>query len=151
MNKLFVESLGVCYFGQHVKKTGYVLLRFVDHILVEPFIPVSNREMEARGLSLLLNYLRNSPDSFKEVCMFDEAIKKLMLKFKKNHLLISIGLSKILDSNLRDIYEEVEIIPLHAERGWQFGRRSEEIRKYRLPMANSKFMTHLSAALEMAS
>jgi hypothetical protein len=95
--------------------------------------------------------MRHSPDSYKEVCMVDKATKKLMLKLKKNHLLISIGLSKILDSNLSDIYEEVEIIPLHAEHGWQFGRRSEEIRKYRLPIANSTFVTYLSEALEMAS
>jgi len=153
MKKPLIECLGLCYIGQHVKKTGYILLRFVNNVLIEPFISISNEEMETHGLSDVLDHLHKTPDSdsYKKISMFDEGTKKLMYKLKRNHLLVSISLLRSLEQDLSDDHQEMEMIPLHAEHGWQFGRRVEEIRKFRLPATNQIFIDHLFEALEMAS
>jgi hypothetical protein len=153
MKKPLIECLGLCYIGHHVKKTGYILLRLVNNALIEPFISISGEEMETHGLPVVIDHLRKTPDSgsYKEVSMFDEGTKKLMYKLKRNHLLVSISLLRSLEQDLSDDHEEIEMIPLHSEHGWQFSRRAEEIRKFRLPMTNQAFMNDLSEALEMAS
>lgn len=148
------ECLGVCDIGQHVKKTGYVLLKFARDkakgwfTQVEPpFISISNEEMEARGLSIVLENLRDTSntDSHKQLSYFDEATKKIMTKLKRNHVLVHLSL-------LLSDYEEMQMIPLHAAHGLgRFDRRSEEIRNFKLPMTNQAFMTHLAEAFEIAS
>jgi hypothetical protein len=148
------ECLGVCDVGQHIKKTGYVLLKFAYDkakgwfTQVEPpFIPISNEEMEARGLSIVLEHLRNASrsDSSKPLSYFDDTTKKTMSKLKQNHVLVNLEL-------LLNDFEEIKMIPLHAVHGLgKFDRRAEEVRRFRLPMTNQTFMTHLAEAFEIAS
>jgi hypothetical protein len=154
MTTLETKCLGVCYIGQHIKKTGYVLLRFAIekakgwHVQVEPpFIPISNEEMKTRGLSLMLAHLHNIPDSnsCKQLSYFDEVTKKVMSKLKRNHVLVSVEL-------LLNDYEELKMIPLHAGHGLgRFDTRAEEVRIFPLPMTNETFIAHLTEALEIAS
>ena len=143
MSALATECLGVCEIGRHIKKTGYVLLRSVRDkakgwfVQIEPpFIPISNEEMEVRGLSILLEQLRNAPDldSCKQLSYFDEATKKTMSKLKRNHVLVKLELL------LKD-YEEIKMIPLHAAHGLaRFDMRAEEVRIF--PAANDESNIH---------
>ena len=140
------EVLGTCHVGQHIKKTGYLLFRYVSNHLIEPLISVSNEEMEADGLSLVLGHLRNklNLDSCKKMDFDDEATKKTMFKIKRNHVLISILL-------LLSDREELKITPLHFNRGWSLSGRSEEVRMFSLPMTNRGFTARLAEAFEIAS
>lgn len=153
MNSLLTDCLGICDIGQNIKKTGYVLLRYVSNVMIEPFISISNEEMQANGISIVLDNLRKTPvpNSYKKVSMFDAGTKKLMYKLKKSHLLVSLSLLKKLNPESQNIHEELKMTPLHAKHGWQFGTRKEEIHRLPLPILNHLFMRHLAEAFEIAS
>jgi hypothetical protein len=142
--------LGVCEIGQHIKKTGYVLLRYAYertrgwHVQIEPlFTSISNEEMAQHGLSAVLDLLRNTPDSdsCKAVSYFDETTKKQISRLKRNHVFVNLEL-------LRSDREEMKMIPLHGGRS---ERRAEEVRVFPLPTTNEEFMKPLAEALEVAS
>ena len=140
------KSLGLCHIGQHVKKTGYLLLRFAGIHLVEPLVPISNKEMESDGLSFVLENLRTTHklDASKKSSFFGEAGHKALLKLKRDYLFVSVALS------LSD-QEELKIVPLHAGRGWSFVGRKEETQDFPLPITNQMFTAHLTEAFEIAS
>lgn len=142
MKKTF---LGLCDLGQHVNKTGYVLLQYASGVLVEPIIPISNQEMDSSGISMVLDYIRHppGPDS-KQMNYFDEATKKKQLKIKRDFTLITLSLE--LGEG-----EELKVAPLHAGHGWSFDCRADEIRIFPLPMTNEKFLEVLRDAFEVAS
>jgi hypothetical protein len=146
MNKPRPDVLGNCHVGQHIKKTGYLLFRILSNHFVEPFISISNEEMEARGLLIMMDHLRNEPnsDSYRRMNFDNAATKKTMLKIKRNHVFVSILL-------LLSDREELEILPLHFNRGWSLSGRSQEVRMFSLPMTNQEFTARLAEAFEIAS
>jgi hypothetical protein len=145
MSELRPEVLGSCDIGQHIKKTGYLLFRYVSNRLIEPLISISNQEMETEGLSLVLGHLRQklNLESCKKMDFDDEATKKAMFKIKNNHVLVSIQL-------LLSDREELNIMPLHFRRGWALEGHSEAW-NYLLPMTNQEFISRLAEAFEIAS
>ncbi len=139
------KFLGLCDLGQHVNKTGYVLLQYACNILVEPIIPISNKEMDSNGIFMVLGYIRNPPgQEAKQMNYFDEGTKKKQLKIKRDFTLITLSL-------LQGETEELEVIPLHAGRGWSFDRHADEIRLFPLPITNEKFLEVLRDAFEVAT
>lgn len=146
-----MKAVGLCYIGQDVKKSGYVLLQFASDggaypsfSMVGPVVSILNEVMENDGLPTVLRYLCNSPGpESKTLCFHEEATKKEMSKIKRNHVLVSVEL-------LKGDAEEMKMIPLHAGRGWQFDVRAEEVRMFPLPKSNDEFMRHLNEALELA-
>jgi hypothetical protein len=142
-------TTGICYLGQHVKTGDYILLQFgrdkLLHILVAPIIPVPLDKMEADGISLILSYLR-SPIEVKrgELTPSQKIPKEELLKTKRKHLLIEIGLEK-------DDSEMIQFVPLHGGHGFRFDVNKDEMKLFPLPMANAKFMEYLKTAFEIAS
>lgn len=142
MNKKF---LGLCNLGQHVRKTGYVLLQYASGVLVEPIIPISNQEMDSKGISMVLDYIRRPPGpEARHMNYFDEADKKKQLKIKRDFALITLSL-------LQGDTEELKVVPMHFGRGWSFDCRADEVRVFPLPITNEKFLEVLRDAFEVAS
>jgi hypothetical protein len=145
MNKTYEQ----CYLGHHVSKGGYVLLPFVSSRMVEPFSSISEAEMGVGGLSIVLEHLRNPPRDAKTVSMFDEETKKRLLKIKKDHVLISLCLWRTVIFG--SVMEKLDIVPLHATRGWGFENHKDEQRMDSLPITNDQFLEHLRIAFDIAS
>ena len=141
---------GLCYLGRNVSKSGYVYLRFVPRSgggakLVRPVVLISEEEMKRGGLSRVLNLLRSGAGPECEpVSFLNHAHKAEMLKLKREHELI---LLRVLQGDT----SEMKIIPLHARRGWQFDRFTNEVRVYPLPKSNEDFVRILTEAFEIAS
>ena len=146
------KVIGTCELGRHVKRIGYVLLRYRSGGVgrpwygVEPVVPITNEVMHTTGLEVILQNLRMEPGPELHVMRFnDEPTHRNMLKLKREHELIMMHL---LSTEER---EELEIKPMHARHGWRFDIRKEEIRIVPLPLSNSRFLELLDEAFEIAT
>lgn len=140
------ELLGTCQLGRHATKGGYLLLRYPAGVLTGPIIRVSQEEMQSNGISIVLDHLRHPPRATaKKMSHFDEATKKMMLKIKRDFVLVTMSIIEDCGQ------QELKIIPLHAGRGWSFETRVEEIVRAQLPIANEQFLRVIGEAFEIAT
>src|SRR5690242_5057684 len=102
--------------------------------MVEPISSISEAEMGVAGLSVVLEHLRNPPRDARTVTMFNEETKKRLLKIKKDNVLIHLCLWRTVIFG--SVIEKLDIVPLHATRGWRFDTHADEKRQISLPITN---------------
>jgi hypothetical protein len=140
------ELIGTINLGYHAVKGDYVVLLCRSGVMVEPIVNISGEEMKSNGVSMILKFLRNRPKkATKEMSAFDKAQNRSLLKIKQKYALITMSVLRVGE------VQELEIIPLHAGRGWSFERRSEEICRARLPITNEQFLKMIGDAFEVAT
>jgi len=102
--------------------------------------------MVERGLFTVLQHLRDGPSSdCTEYSFKDPATKKVMYKFQREHLLVTVELFE------SDGRETMRLIPMHAKRGFSFDKFVEEVRTFPVPEKNDDFMNTLREALDVAT
>lgn len=143
--------IGISIIGRHVKRPGFVLLRFARDsdtggtFLINPILTLSVAEMKRDGISRALSELRSMPAiSPSKMGSGSAPSSKVVSKVKRDHELVQLVL-------LGDESEVLEIVPLHSRHGWRFDVNPEEIRTVRLPLSNEEFIRILDDVFEIAT
>jgi hypothetical protein len=145
-----MRTQGLCYVGRHIRTQDYIILRFLrDKLLfrmIGPVVAISKGEMNSKGLSSVLFYLKNLANAeTSDALSIQNVPPSELLKLKRNHLLLEIALVSNGTSDM------IEVTPLHSGHGLRLDKNKEEIRTFPLLVKNEEFIGVLEQAFQDAS